>query len=280
MAKQIKQLRYFGESDARNYPSTISAAKLSTGAYMENWSPILQISVHTLPGVVMYFNDDTMPVYVGHSGVYQLDMTDTTAVLNNVKFSLKDLQEIAATNFGLIIDLMYEDGYAGNPWEEEEETIITSTGGKATVNISSNIKNIWKNIWHGVTEKEAQLRPFTLQENSAVALLRAEKIKKLRELRDMYLAMIDSLDQQDESYSKLLERMTCCYKNAIRLIAEEYDAEIKKYERDDDITPVGPDYEELRRRIEILERLFEDLELDSIEENGRVKLFLDKELKD
>ena len=95
MAKQIKQIRWFGDGDKRNYPSTVNVQDLLDKNYFEQFSPILQLSIHTLPGVKVYFNDQTdNPIYVGHSGVYQLDLQDTSAVLWGMHFDSEDLDDI------------------------------------------------------------------------------------------------------------------------------------------------------------------------------------------
>lgn len=280
MAKQIKQLRYFGPNDYRNYPTTISREQLKSKSYMETYSPILQISVHTLPGVIMYFNNDSLPVYVGHSGVYQLDMTDTTPVLYNVRFTDRDLDLIEKSNFGLIIDLMYEDGYTDNT-VEEEETIITSSGGKASVQVLSNIKNIWKNIWFGISDPEEKLRPFILQENAGLMILREEYLRRLQALRDNYEAMIDNLDPDDPMYTDIYAKMTCCYKKALIALKQALEEEIAAYKemmQGGGIDDIDKAIRDLQDRMSKIEQDFMNLELDSIYtyDDNQAELILNK----
>lgn len=217
MAKQIKQIRWFGDGDERSYPSLITKEKLMDKEYFEEYSPILQLSVHTLPGVKMYYNDQTdNPIYVGHSGVYQLDLQDTSAVLYGIHFDQDDLDDIEKTNVGLIIDLMY-DNVTEDDSEAETETVITSTGGMASVTVNTNIKNIHKNIWYGVNDK---INPYVMERDSQLEKLKAEFAALLDKLRQKYQDTLAHLDPT--VFPDAMLNCATCYEHCMRDIIDYY----------------------------------------------------------
>lgn len=228
MAKQIKQIRWFGDEDNRNYPSTINASLLQDSEYFQQFSPILQLSIHTLPGVKVYFNAQTdNPIYVGHSGVYQLDLQDTSAVLWGMHFDEADLEDVKRTNVGLIIDLMYNNE-AEDDSEAETETVITSTGGQASISVSTNIKNIHKNIWYGVNDKIA---PLVMERDSQLEKLKADFAELLKKLKEKYrntLADLEGLDPDD--YMSAMVNCTACYEKCLKEIIMYYDEAIEQLE--------------------------------------------------
>ena len=229
MAKQIKQIRWFGDEDSRNYPSTISANLLQDSEYFQQFSPILQLSIHTLPGVKVYFNSQTdNPIYVGHSGVYQLDLQDTSAVLWGMHFSEDDLEDIKNTNVGLIIDLMYSNE-AEEDSEAETETVITSTGGQASISVSTHIKNIHKNIWYGVNDKIA---PLVMERDSQLEKLKADFATLLKKLKDKYQDQLDKLNNMDlDDLPTAMANCTACYEKCLQEIIEYYTEAIAELEK-------------------------------------------------
>ena len=217
MAKQIKQIRWFGDGDSRNYPSTITKKKLMNKEYFEEYSPILQLSVHTLPGVKMYYNDqENNPIYVGHSGVYQLDLQDTSAVLHGIHFDKDDLKHIEATNVGLIIDLMYND-VAEDDSEAETETVITSTSGMASITVNTKIKNIHKNIWYGVNDN---ISPYVMERDSQLEELKAEFAELLKRLKEKYQSTLAQLDTA--AFPDAMLNCTACYERCLKKIIDYY----------------------------------------------------------
>lgn len=229
MAKQIKQIRWFGDEDGRNYPSTISANLLQDSEYFQQFSPILQLSIHTLPGVKVYFNgQNENPIYVGHSGVYQLDLQDTSAVLWGIHFNEQDLTDVKNTNVGLIIDLMYSNE-AEDDSEAETETVITSTGGQASISVSTNIKNIHKNIWYGVNDKIA---PLVMERDSQLEKLKADFAELLKKLKEKYQNTLSDLKGLDpDDYMAAMVNCTACYEKCLKEIIAYYDDAIEELEK-------------------------------------------------
>lgn len=220
MAKQIKQIRWFSDNDKRNYPSTIDVDNLLDKNYFEQFSPILQLSIHTLPGVKVYFNDqEDNPIYVGHSGVYQLDLQDTSAVLWGMHFDEEDLNDVKDSNAGLIIDLMYNN-VAEDDSEAETETIITSTGGSASVSVSTHIKNIHKNIWYGVNDKIA---PQVMERDSQLEKLKADFALLLEKLKAKYQDTLNQMSSIDSSsFPDAMANCTACYEKCLKEIIDYY----------------------------------------------------------
>ena len=228
MAKQIKQIRWFGDQDSRNYPSTIDANDLTDHDYFEQFSPILQLSIHTLPGVKVYFNDqEDNPIYVGHSGVYQLDLQDTSAVLWGMHFDTEDLADITNTNVGLIIDIMYNN-VAEEDSEAETETVITSTGGSASVSVNTNIKNIHKNIWYGVNDK---ISPYVMERDSKLEKLKADFAELLKKLKIKYQETLNNLSNESDDFASAMVNCTACYEKCLQEIIAYYTEAITELEK-------------------------------------------------
>lgn len=111
----IKQFRYYGPLDERNYPSkdTIWFAGVDDPSdnEIENLltnNSAIKIGIQGLPGTTFYLNNDTPDgIVIDHTGVYELDLRDTTARLTALSFDEKSLIKIGKTdNAILIVDLL------------------------------------------------------------------------------------------------------------------------------------------------------------------------------
>lgn len=110
MARNIKQCRYYNESDSeRNQPKGLSKADLINGKVFEKFKPILQLGIQTLPGTKFYLNDSIDPIIVGYTGIYELELDDQTEIFN-LTFN-KDSMDLIDTNPNgyLIVDILYEE---------------------------------------------------------------------------------------------------------------------------------------------------------------------------
>ena len=114
MSKQIKQIRFYGTGDSRNYPfddvnGYISVNQLVNYKFFEQYMPITQIGIQTLPGTKFYLNDitATYPIIIGYTGIYELNLTDI-AEINSLFFDLDSILTIDKTDDAyLIIDIVY-----------------------------------------------------------------------------------------------------------------------------------------------------------------------------
>ena len=117
MATKIKQLRFYNAeadsngnivSDPNNAPSGVSYKYYCDDTSFRYFAPIYQLGSQTLPGTKVYFNQSTTPVIIGASGVYELDLTNTTAILNSIRIDPESMQTINDLPNGyLIVDLVY-----------------------------------------------------------------------------------------------------------------------------------------------------------------------------
>lgn len=125
MARRIAQFRYFGDGEigvnaitqttlykhiSSNYTEAINKSVLADGSIFINYTPIVQLGVQTLPGTKFYLNANTDPIIVGASGIYELDLSNTSTVISSIMFDLGSLELISNNPDGyLIIDIVYEE---------------------------------------------------------------------------------------------------------------------------------------------------------------------------
>lgn len=101
MNKKIAQIRYYGNKNKNNQPSSIRSADLTSGEIFKEFYPISQINIQGDFGTAFHINHDTNTVFIGPSGVYNLDLEGFS--------SIEDLsfKTIKIDNTPLIIDLIY-----------------------------------------------------------------------------------------------------------------------------------------------------------------------------
>lgn len=147
MAKQVKQFRYYGDGDARNYPGTNDVSKnpmrrstLKSGSVFSEYMPIIQLGIQAYPGIKFYINNSSNPVIVGQTGIYELNV-DGLSEITSLRFDGTTLDAVeksvtgntvvgsrtaydpttntaatgigtsaGVTNFSIIVDVIYEDG--------------------------------------------------------------------------------------------------------------------------------------------------------------------------
>ena len=124
MIKKVAQFRFFGDSNTSfntqlenslyhlmddNQPSSLSATDLASGTIFQSYTPIIQLGVQSLPGVKFSLNNNLDPIILGMSGIYELDLTDSTAVITSLTFDNESLSLINKNPDGyLIIDIVYQ----------------------------------------------------------------------------------------------------------------------------------------------------------------------------
>ena len=102
----------------RFYSQTKKGANLNTPynnpkSYCEptcfaKYAPIKQLGIQALPGTRFYINNSTEPIIIGASGIYELDLRDTNAIISALHFSYASMERIEKSENGhLIIDLVY-----------------------------------------------------------------------------------------------------------------------------------------------------------------------------
>lgn len=114
MAKTVGQVRFYGDGDRRNYPQGLTISQLQSGVCFNDYYPIVQLGVQTLPGAKMYLNKDSEPIIIGVTGIYELNI-DGLSYINSIGFDRKHLELIKNNDSGnttryLIVDFITERG--------------------------------------------------------------------------------------------------------------------------------------------------------------------------
>ena len=118
----VQQFRYFGHTKAdlnnthtesivnSNVQGNINELQtLTQGSIFEQYMPIISLGIQTLPGVAFYLNGSPDPIIVGYGGVFELDLTNTDAKIQQLQFSQESLALVENSPGGyLIIDIKYE----------------------------------------------------------------------------------------------------------------------------------------------------------------------------
>lgn len=112
MAKVVRQYRYYGSGHVNNQPVSISSSTLASGSvFFErdgNLSSIVQLGIQTIPGVKFYLNNGIDPIFVGSTGIYELDLNGLTEI-TALSFDKNSISTIQTTNGAyLIVDVIYE----------------------------------------------------------------------------------------------------------------------------------------------------------------------------
>lgn len=124
MAKKIAQFRFFGDSNSNfnsvdqdqiyhqmdsNQPTSLTATDLASGEVFTDYTPIYQLGIQSQPGLKFNLNTNLDPIVVGASGMYELDLSDSSAVLTSLTFEKESLDLINSNPDGyLIIDIVYQ----------------------------------------------------------------------------------------------------------------------------------------------------------------------------
>lgn len=107
MAKEIKQIRYFGENSSLNQiQNTQIQIDGSNRKYLVVEQPIYQIGIQALPGTPVYINDNTIPIIIGQYGNYSLDLIGNGTSLNKIMIDITNYY--FSMGSGIIIDIICE----------------------------------------------------------------------------------------------------------------------------------------------------------------------------
>ena len=110
MARQVKQFRFYNSGSNKNWPKNISFQNLKSGSIFQNYMPIIQLGVQSLPGTKFYINGSQTPAIIGYTGIYELNLEVMPPIVS-LTFEMESLQEINRNNNAyLIVDIIYEDG--------------------------------------------------------------------------------------------------------------------------------------------------------------------------
>ena len=116
------QFRFYEDDNENNQPYQIMNNTLGDNTIIKHtfycnptffgqYAPIVQLGIQTVPGTKFYLNGSADPVVVGPTGIYQLDLTNTSAILNSLRVDQSSMEIINNLPNGyLIIDLVYTGG--------------------------------------------------------------------------------------------------------------------------------------------------------------------------
>lgn len=123
--KKIAQFRFFGDNNSKfnstnqdqiyhqmdsNQPASLSSTDLNSANFFANYTPIIQLGIQSLPGLRFNLNANLDPIIIGASGMYELDLTDSSATITSLKFDKTSLDLINSNPDGyLIIDIVYQE---------------------------------------------------------------------------------------------------------------------------------------------------------------------------
>ncbi len=121
--KKIAQIRFFGDTNSylnssdRNYIATqidtnnpfgLTSLELAEGTVFQDYTPIVQLGIQALPGTKFQLNDNLDPIVIGVSGMYELDLTNSSQYLTKLTFEKDSLDAITNNPDGyLIVDIIY-----------------------------------------------------------------------------------------------------------------------------------------------------------------------------
>lgn len=110
MEKKITQFRYYGDGSKYNYPGTLQKTRLESGSAFDDYTPIIQLGIQSLPGTKFYINANIDGVIVGASGIYELDLTNTSGQITKLTFDPATLETVNQCQDGyLVVDIMYQE---------------------------------------------------------------------------------------------------------------------------------------------------------------------------
>ena len=110
MAKKFKQFIYYNQDNIDNNPIKISYSNLCTGDIFSEFMPACHIGIQALPGTKFYLNGSYLPIVIGYTGIYELEL-DNTSQITSLRFDDESISKIAKNKETfLIVDLIYEEG--------------------------------------------------------------------------------------------------------------------------------------------------------------------------
>lgn len=106
----MMQFRYYDDDSEKNCP----AGDVKTFNFFCNetsftvYAPIQQLGIQTLPGTKFYLNQSLDPIIIGGTGIFELDLRNTTAILSSLRFDKASMLAIKNNPEGyLIVDFVY-----------------------------------------------------------------------------------------------------------------------------------------------------------------------------
>ncbi len=107
MTQSFKQYIYCGRGSNHNFPLSLSAESLVNGSFLDNTLPISQLGISSLHGTKFYLNGGSIPVIVGFTGLFEIDLSAGGAI-TDIRIDQKSINEIERNDSAyLVIDIAY-----------------------------------------------------------------------------------------------------------------------------------------------------------------------------
>lgn len=107
MAKIVKQYRFYGNGNIKNYPATkfedMFNQNVSSGS-------IMSLRIQSLPGVKFFFNYNEKELFtIGQTGIYELEELNGLGNITSLNFTSESI-ELINTGLGyIIINVIYDE---------------------------------------------------------------------------------------------------------------------------------------------------------------------------
>lgn len=106
--KLIKQFRYYGDGDSRNYPTNLSKEELVYQNIFTGHSSITQLGIQGQPNTTLFLNGQDFPIVLGETGIYEIDLQNY-GYINSIRFTDESLSRyVSKGDDRLLIDIIYE----------------------------------------------------------------------------------------------------------------------------------------------------------------------------
>lgn len=105
--KLIKQFRYYGEGDSRNYPTNLSREELVYQNIFNGHGSITQLGIQGQPNTTVFLNGQDFPIVLGETGIYEIDLQNY-GYINSIRFTEESLARYTGAQDRLLIDIIYE----------------------------------------------------------------------------------------------------------------------------------------------------------------------------
>lgn len=109
---KVHQFRFYAIGNEHNEPTISNASDLvvwQDGSLFNDYGSIVKIGIQTLPGTKFSIGEDlSNTITIDHTGVYELDLRNISAVISSIVFDSNSLAMISSIdNASLIVDILY-----------------------------------------------------------------------------------------------------------------------------------------------------------------------------
>lgn len=109
MNQTFSQIVFYSNGNNFNSPG-VTMEKLISGQAFEDFLPISQLGIQTIPGTKLFLNGNSNPVIVGFTGLLSIDLS-MGGQINEIKFDETSIQNINDNlNAILIVDMAHLGG--------------------------------------------------------------------------------------------------------------------------------------------------------------------------